>query len=374
MAAKRVMVSAVAFKAGGPLTVLRDCLAAGRAVLSADVELHAAVHDRNLISVEGIHYHEFPTASSNWLRRVRFEYVFAKQLSAAVRPALWLSLHDASPRLNGEPQAVYCHNPAPFFSPRWRDLLLEPKLGVFRLCYPLVYRFNQHANDLVIVQQQWLRDRFARRFPRERILVAHPDVPTLDVPDPEAWAPSIGKIVLFYPTLPRAFKNVETAAAACSALYADGRRDIELQITLTGEENHYARWLHKKFASCPAIQFVGRLDQQAMARHYAACSALVFPSRLETWGLPLTEAKAFHKPILAADCRYARETVGTYSAVAFLPPLDSGAWQAAIARLADGAAVGTAHAPIVAPPFSDGWEDLWRCLAKRYALPCLSDD
>ena len=44
---------------------------------------------------------------------------------------------------------------------------------------------------------------------------------------------------------------------------------------------------------------------------------LLFPSKLETWGLPLSEAKAYGKPILAANLPYAKETIGNYDFVSF---------------------------------------------------------
>jgi glycosyltransferase involved in cell wall biosynthesis len=47
---------------------------------------------------------------------------------------------------------------------------------------------------------------------------------------------------------------------------------------------------------------------------------LLFPSKLETWGLPLSEAKAFGKPILAANLPYAKETIGDYEKVSFFNP------------------------------------------------------
>jgi glycosyltransferase involved in cell wall biosynthesis len=48
--------------------------------------------------------------------------------------------------------------------------------------------------------------------------------------------------------------------------------------------------------------------------------ALIFPSRLETWGLPISEAKAMQKPLWVADVPYAHETVGTYENVVFFNP------------------------------------------------------
>ena len=53
------------------------------------------------------------------------------------------------------------------------------------------------------------------------------------------------------------------------------------------------------------------------------CTALVFPSKLETWGLPITEAKLFDKPILVSDLPYAHETVGNYEKVSFFNPNNS---------------------------------------------------
>ena len=44
---------------------------------------------------------------------------------------------------------------------------------------------------------------------------------------------------------------------------------------------------------------------------------MIFPSKLETWGLPITEYKLFNKPIIAADLPYAHETIGDYKKVIF---------------------------------------------------------
>ncbi|MBC7642313.1 MAG: glycosyltransferase, partial [Flavobacterium sp.] len=43
----------------------------------------------------------------------------------------------------------------------------------------------------------------------------------------------------------------------------------------------------------------------------------IFPSKLETWGLPISEAKFFDKPMLLANLPYAKETVGDYENVSF---------------------------------------------------------
>jgi glycosyltransferase involved in cell wall biosynthesis len=355
---KRIVVSAVNFSEGGPLTVLRSCLTTARAKLPASCEIVALVHNRELIDIEGIRLIEFPDSKKSWLRRLRHEYWDFKTLSRKLKPDFWLSLHDMSPRLNGERQAVYCHNPAPFFQPTLRDGKFEPSLIAFRFFYHLIYRFNIQSNDCVIVQQQWLRHEFESRFQAPNVIVAYPD--TTDLRSQQSERRDDGKFVIFYPAIPRAFKNIETLCRAMAALAGESDRPVELHITINGSENSYARSIKEEFGAVPGIKFIGRQNREGMARNYSACDLVVFPSRLETWGLPISEAKTFGLPIMAADLPYAHETVGNYDRVAFLPALDSAAWGEAILAASKGIfpykPAMSAEPPA---PFAQNWDALW---------------
>ena len=44
---------------------------------------------------------------------------------------------------------------------------------------------------------------------------------------------------------------------------------------------------------------------------------LIFPSKLETWGLPITEAKGYEKRMFLPNLPYAKETIGNYDLVRF---------------------------------------------------------
>ena len=50
---------------------------------------------------------------------------------------------------------------------------------------------------------------------------------------------------------------------------------------------------------------------------YYGMDCLLFPSKIETWGLPISEAKQFNKPLLLANEPYAKETCGSYEKVSF---------------------------------------------------------
>ena len=70
------------------------------------------------------------------------------------------------------------------------------------------------------------------------------------------------------------------------------------------------------------IEFIGPVPRTQLFEQYAS-SVLVFPSYIETIGLPLLEARSVGAPILAADCLYARDGVGGYEKAEFFETFDS---------------------------------------------------
>lgn len=66
---------------------------------------------------------------------------------------------------------------------------------------------------------------------------------------------------------------------------------------------------------------------------YTAVNAVVFPSYIETFGLPLIEAASLSCPILAADIPYANEVLANYNGVKFLPFNNSDKWADEISKI-----------------------------------------
>lgn len=72
------------------------------------------------------------------------------------------------------------------------------------------------------------------------------------------------------------------------------------------------------------IKFIGFKSKDKLFSIYEnETDCILFPSRLETWGLPLSEAKKFGLPIIAADLPYAKETVDKYKWVKYFDPLNA---------------------------------------------------
>lgn len=305
---------------GGTLTILRECLRAAVIDLGGEWDIVALVHNKNLINLPTVRCIEFPKAKRNWFRRLYYEWYRFKSLSKNLQPDLWLSLHDITPNVCARRQAVYCHNPAPFFRLTLRESTLSPTFFLFNKLYSLVYKTNIRHNHYVVVQQKWLRDEFMRRYGADNVIVAHPVDSNVTG---NANRQRGDTTIFFFPSLSRFFKNFEVICAAVALLVARGISPFEVRLTIDGTENRYSSGLFKRYGALGPLRFIGRQSQAEMAVQYAAADCLIFPSRLETWGLPITEAKALGMPMLIADMPYAHETIGTYDRVRFFPSTDA---------------------------------------------------
>ncbi|MCJ8166400.1 glycosyltransferase [Pontibacter sp. E15-1] len=322
-----IVVSGINMVEGGILSILSDCLAYLDTYLHQDYNIVALVHKKSFFQTKHVTYIEYEDAKSSWFRRIWYEYFYFKKLSRELSPLLWLSLHDMSPNIDAKIKAVYCHNSTPFYSTTLETLKMEPKLVAFSAFYKYLYRINIKKNDYIIVQQKWLREEFKKLFNVDNIIVSHP---TVNVQPGSAILNHSKKLlaqnglkqnfIFFYPSFPRVFKNFEVAFEASKLLQQRGYHNFKLIVTLAGNENKYAAHLYRLYKNDPLIEWKGLLPRNEVFDIYAEADCLLFPSKLETWGLPITEFREYNKPMLLANLPYAKETAEGYSKAKFVEP------------------------------------------------------
>lgn len=313
---KNIVISAVNIRKGGTLTVLRDCLR----YLSGREDLHvtALVHKRELCDYPGIDYLEIPWSINGWGKRLKCEYVTMEGISETLPETdLWLSLHDTTPNVKAKRQAVYCQTSFPFLKIRLRDFLMDKKIPLFALFTKYAYRKNVHRNNYLIVQQRWLREGLSKMLhvDKSRIIVAPPAFEAPEITDTSVHEPIP---VFLYPASPDCHKNFEELCRAAERLEKKlGTGVFKVVLTIDGSENRYAAWLRKNWGDVTSIDFHGFMSKEDLFAHYGKAACLVFPSRVETWGLPISEFKPTGKPMLLANLPYARESASGAAAVSF---------------------------------------------------------
>ena len=311
-------------KEAGTLTILRNCLSY-LSTLGTLGEYHiiALVYKKELANFPHIEYIETQWPKKRWVNRLWYEYVSLKMISKKIGPVyLWLSLHDTTPNVHAEKQAVYCHNPFPFYKWKCRELFFTPKIVLFALFSKLIYRKGIHKNNYVIVQQQWLKNAFKPLFnlSKDKVVVAIPDPPNplelrpIPIPKKEE------AMRFVFAASPNSHKNFECLCAAAALLEQEGVDGFKVYITVSGKENAYAKWLYKKWGDVRAIQWIGFQTKKTLFEYYSKSDCLVFPSKVETWGLPISEFATLDKPMLLADLPYAKETAAGSKEVCFFNP------------------------------------------------------
>jgi len=78
---------------------------------------------------------------------------------------------------------------------------------------------------------------------------------------------------------------------------------------------------------------LGYVDENTLAAFYRACSAFVYASGYEGFGLPILEAMSYGAPVVAAASSSLPEAGG--DAALYAPPGDPAAFAAALARILD---------------------------------------
>lgn len=369
---KIIVISAVNFTSGGPLSILNDVLSFANKYLVNDYRIIALVHKCSIFDSElgDIEFVEFPESVSSYKNRIFLEYFKFKKFSQQVKPYLWLSLHDMTPNVDATVRAVYCHNPAPFYKPNFSEIALDKSFFLFTLLYKWIYKVNIKKNDFVIVQQQWLRNQFIKIFNLQpnKVVVAYPQV------ENSAFDSQENRIIIkspkfkfFYPSFPRVFKNFETVLAAVEILNSKVYLpEFEVLLTIDGSENRYSASLLKKYQKLQNVKFLGLLSRNDVYKNLINSNCLIFASKLETWGLPLTEAKQFSLPIIVADLPYAHETVGAYEYVSFFDPMSAYELAEVMEKAIVQHSCGSSSKAITPEqPFAENWASLFDILLNR---------
>jgi glycosyltransferase involved in cell wall biosynthesis len=108
-----------------------------------------------------------------------------------------------------------------------------------------------------------------------------------------------------YPATPDPHKNHLNLFQAWQLLHKEGIA-AELHVTITKNSPLSLQIERARAVGIPIFNH-GEVDARTMKTLYQQCSALIYPSKMESFGLPLLEASAVGIPIVAAELDYVRD-------------------------------------------------------------------
>lgn len=307
----RIVVNDIAASEGGALTVLHDF----------DEEIRSSNDDNEWIFLLNDYYFEETTnikikvlneIKNSWFKRLFFELFQGKKIVNQLKPDIYFSLQNTATLGVKAKQIVYLHQSLPyqkeksfsFFRKKERKLAIYQKI-IGRL---YEYLFKQSKAEIV-VQTEWMKEAVKQRISNKVVVVP----PHLKIPDslPNEKKEN-EKVTFFYPASDSLYKNHQVIYEAVNHIVESGYTNFQVVLTIPEKSVTNQKFYH----------FIGQVSRDKVFEYYSN-SILLFPSYIETYGMPLKEATFFNTPIIASDTIFSREILDGYNNVDFFNKFES---------------------------------------------------
>ncbi|EKN4704105.1 glycosyltransferase [Yersinia ruckeri] len=332
----KIIVNATALGSGGALVILNQFV--------------------NSITTDGFYYIVFvsqeyivPKELSNnvkilhvnvksWMMRIYWDsYGLRKWLrDNHIVPMVIISLQNTSIRTD-KPVAniIYLHQALPFVDKKWRFYKkTECKFWLYKIFYSyFIFRYTNDKTQFV-VQTNWMKNSLElKEVNIKNIHVIRPSFYSKVESVNDSFLDDYkGKKVLFYPADFLVYKNHIEIVKAFIFIKKEMKNISNIVVVFTFYENESSELseLINDNSLQDNFKFIGKISYSKVLSLYRRSDLIVFPSYLESFGLPLQEAACYGKPIVCADELYSREVLLDYNGVIFVKVGDTQKWALAI--------------------------------------------
>ena len=236
-------------------------------------------------------------------------------------------------------QIVYYHQSLPIYDRKWNLFKKEERIMfLYKHIFPIIVKRTFVPNTDIITQIPFIKRGVERIYniSPEKVHVCFPDIESINISEVKKYDFEEGLHHFIYVAGYCNYKNHSTLVSAISNIrkYNPELCDrIRVHFTLKEDAVPELAQLIKTNNVEEQFVFEGLHPHDEILQMYKSSRALLFPSSIETLGLPLLEAAAFGIPIIAADISYAHEVLGDYEGVIFRNPDDIASWARDIEQL-----------------------------------------
>lgn len=317
-----IMIYDVHASESGALAILDDLYKQIRNYSDKSVKWVFIVSTPEYEETKEITVRRFPWVKRNWGYRYYFDTVTTRKLLKEFKPDKVFSLQNKGIDFYKKEQLVYLHLPFILTDHKFDIKVDGKKLWAYQNIISKSIFKSLRKVDMTIVQTEWMKEALVKKagVNAEKIVVQQPDIKCNDIKDfidcPE------NRKRIFYPATAFTYKNHLTLLKALNYATEKGLKDYEVIFTIRPDENAYTQNLYKYATEHNLnVEFNGPIPREKVFEMYAR-SILVFPSYVESFGLPLLEAKLSGTYIMASDTPFCHEILDGYDKAEFFEELD----------------------------------------------------
>jgi glycosyltransferase involved in cell wall biosynthesis len=328
-----IAVNATALDSSGGLTILKQFIKhAGEDI--AHRYICFIPEGLNFEKKSNLTFVEIP--KMGWLQRILWDsYKFRAYLTKHdVKPMKVISLQNTSVNVSTE-QIIYLHQPLPFSDIKWSIFKKEQfKFFLYKYFYKFFILLFINKQTIFVVQTNWMKDALCEQcnVARDKVHIIKPDIKFPDVAVKSKEEIGIQTFpTLLFPATPLYYKNHQVILDALKLMKENNQiGNIKFQVTFKSEE--YPSFSDKvnKMGLTDNVEYLGTMPYNQLIERYQAASIVLFPSFIETFGLPLAEGATLNKPILCSDLLFSRDVLNGYPGAIYLDYKDPIAWAEAI--------------------------------------------
>ncbi|MDZ5758627.1 glycosyltransferase [Carnobacterium maltaromaticum] len=241
-----------------------------------------------------------------------------------VNPDLIISLQNTSvKRFRDKKQIVYLHQSLPYYNQKWSLFKKsERKLWFYKNVYSY-FIHNSLKKNMVVVQTNWMKKLVIQKHNliKDNVFVVAPikskQTENSLIETTKITNNSVYKF--FYPCSDAQYKNHRVLLEAANILKNKGITDFLIEISISGESEYLLKlteYIYRNNLNTN-VKLIGRIEPKNIKDKYLQANCILFPSYIETFGLPLIEAAELNLPVIAVDLDYAKEVLKGYNKAYF---------------------------------------------------------
>lgn len=331
---KNIMVNATSATIGGSLTILNQFIENIDNGLDKNKKYYIFVPITSpLKSFDNVVI--IPIMAKKYIDRINWDLNGMKRWCKKndIKPDLIISLQNTAVAFGGVPQIIYLHQSLPYAKESSWNILKkdERKMWFYKYIYKMWINLSVKKQHYIVVQTEWMKEAIKKSgYNENKIIVSRPKINPIDINKVKKLDKK-NKKYLFYPAADYKYKNHTIVVEAMKILLDKDPQivnDIRIIFTLDKEANINEKII--KYGLDGTIKLIGSLKYEDVLSYYRSSDIILFPSYVETFGLPLVEASYFEKTIIASDCFYSREVLDGYNMVDFVKYNDASSWSNAI--------------------------------------------